>query len=68
MHQTIDISEDHIFQRSPELLYKLLKDHTMSRKKGADRNIFWATSDYEHLGEGFQYADEILPEKITGEY
>ena len=68
MHQTIDISEDHIFQRSPELLKTLLKDHTMSRKKGADRNIFWATSDYEHLGEGFQYADEILPEKITGEY
>lgn len=68
MHQTIDISEDHIFQRSPELLKTLLKDHTMSRKKEQDWNIFWATSDYEHLGEGFQYADTIMPENITGKY
>ena len=68
MHQTIDISEDHIFQRSPELLYKLLKDHTMSRKKGTDQNIFWATSDYEQFGDGFHYTDQILPENITGKY
>ena len=68
MHQSIDISEDHIFQRSPELLKTLLKDHTMSRKKKEDWNIFWATSDYEHLGEGFQYADTIMPENITGKY
>lgn len=40
----------------------------MSSIEGKDRNIFWATSDYEHLGEGFQYADQILPENITGEY
>lgn len=64
----IDIREDDICQRSPELLATLLKDHTMSRKKGMDWNIFWATSDYEHLGEGFGYADQIMPENITGKY
>ncbi|MGN0222423.1 MAG: restriction endonuclease subunit M, partial [Muribaculaceae bacterium] len=66
--EIIDIREDDIRQRSPELLATLLKDHTMSRVKGRDRNIFWATSDYEHLGEGFRYGDQILPENITGEY
>lgn len=64
----IDIREDDILQRSPKLLATLLKDHTMSRVKKVDWNIFWATSDYEHLGEGFKYADQILPENITGEY
>lgn len=64
----IDIIEDDIRHRSPELLSTLLKDHTMSSIEGKDRNIFWATSDYEHLGEGFQYADQILSENITGEY
>ena len=30
-------------------------------------NIFWATSDYEHLGKGYGYHDAILPGLITGE-
>lgn len=64
----IDIKENDIRQRSPELLATLLKDHTMSRKKGTDWNIFWATSDYEQLGDGFKYADQILPQNITGKY
>lgn len=64
----IDIREDDIRQRSPELLATLLKDHTMSREKRRDWNIFWATADYEHLGDGFRYGDQILPENITGEY
>lgn len=64
----IDILEDDIRRRSPELLATLLKDHTMNRLKGVDCNIFWATSDYEHLGDGFRYADQILPENITGRY
>ena len=64
----IDIREDNIRKPSPELLATLLKDHTMSRAKGADWNIFWATSDYEHLGEGFRYADQIMPGNITGKY
>ena len=45
----VDILEDSIFQFSPELLNTLLKDHTTSRDE-MQRNIFWATSDYEHLG------------------
>lgn len=62
----IDILEDSIFRLSPELLNILLKDHTLS-EEGLQRNIFWATSDYEHLGEGYQYRDPILPHLITGE-
>ena len=46
----------------PEVLTQLLRDHT-TRK-----NIFWATHDYESLGAGFDYKDEILPERVTGEY
>lgn len=42
----VDILEDSIFQFSPELLNTLLKDHTTSRDE-MQRNIFWATSDYE---------------------
>lgn len=62
----VDILEDSIFRLSPDLLNTLLKDHTMSRE-GIQRNIFWATSDYESLGEGYQYANPILPHLITGD-
>ena len=51
---------------SSELLSTLLKDHTTSRND-AVCNIFWATSDYEQLGEGYRYHDPILPELITGD-
>ncbi len=62
----IDVSEDNILKKSPELLNALLKDHTTS--KGEEQcNIFWATSDYESLGEGFGYYDQILPKCITGD-
>ena len=44
------------------LLTLLLRDRTTGR------NIFWATHDYEQLGSGYQYADEIRPESITGEH
>ena len=47
----VDILEDSIFRLSPDLLNTLLKDHTTSRE-GVQRNIFWATSDYERHGEG----------------
>ena len=62
----VDILEDSIFRLSPELLNTLLKDHTTS-KEDMQRNIFWATSDYEHLGEGYQYDSPILPCLITGD-
>lgn len=63
----VDILEDRILQRSPELLDTLLKDHTMSKEEDV-RNIFWATSDYEQLGDGFNYDSQILPKFITGSY
>lgn len=68
MKTSIDIQEDDILKRSADLLKTLLRDHTMSRVKGEDWNIFWATSDYKDLGMGFQYEDQIMPENITGKY
>lgn len=62
----MDILEDSIFRLSPELLDTLLKDHTTS-EEGVQRNIFWATSDYEHFGDGYQYGSPILPYLITGD-
>ena len=66
MPETADILENSILQASPGLLSTLLKDHTTSRDDTVC-NIFWATSDYEHLGKGYGYHDPILPELITGE-
>ena len=66
MPETADILENSILQDSPGLLSTLLKDHTTSRGDAVG-NIFWATSDYEHLGKGYGYHDPILPELITGD-
>ncbi len=62
----VDILEDYIYNISPELLTTLLKDHTTSREGEPQRNIFWATSDYEHLGEDYGYHSPILPHLVTG--
>lgn len=61
----IDIQENDIFRRSPELLSSLLKDHTLSTKD-CQVNIFWATNNYANRGDGYQYADKITTEAITG--
>ena len=55
----IDILEDSLPQ---ETLMTLLRDHTTGR------NILWATHDYEILGEGYGYSDEIQLSLITGEH
>ncbi len=55
----VDILENDF---SPEILAGLLRDHTTGR------NILWCTHDYESKGEGYQYADEIRRELITGEH
>ena len=55
----VDILENDF---APEVLEQLLRDHT-TRK-----NIFWATNDYESMGEGYGYNDEIMPERITGTF
>ncbi len=66
MPYEVDIIEDNIYNLSPELLNILLKDHTTSREN-EQHNIFWATSDYEELGAGYEYHSPILPELITGD-
>lgn len=58
----IDIKENDILERSPKLLDKLLEDHTTKE------NIFWATHNYEDMGEGYSYADHITSDHITGEH
>ena len=61
----VDIRENEIFELSPELLTTLLKDHTLS-KETEQVNIFWATDNYAHLGDGYQYRDQITIEALTG--
>lgn len=61
----IDIRENDIFERSPELLSALLKDRTLSTDE-QPVNIFWATNNYADMGVGYQYADQITIESITG--
>lgn len=65
MTTEVDIPEDDIWSRAPELLSILLKDHTLS-SPSEQANIFWATDDYAHLGKGYQYHDPITPPLITG--
>lgn len=80
----VDISEQDILDYDPEVLDKLLIDHTMSAKARSEANdltkvvnIFWATSDYEDsilnedgkvMKDGYRYDDEIKPENITGQF
>ena len=56
-----DILENDIWETYPDAFKQLLRDHT------TESNIFWATRDYESLGDGYGYRDEIVSEKITGE-
>ena len=57
----VDIREDDLRNISEEVLVALLRDHT------TQKNIFWATHDYEELGSEYSYHSPILPELITGE-
>jgi hypothetical protein len=56
----IDILENEIVEQYPDVLEILLRDHT------TQRNIFWATDNYAHLGEDYRFDSEILPKLITG--
>lgn len=62
---TADIKENALAQLAPDLLSALLKDHTRSTPE-EQKNIFWATDDYAHLGAAYAYHAPILPELITG--
>ncbi len=76
----VDISEQELLEKCPEVLRALLKDHTRTayevekakkegRQPAKDQwNIIWGTNNYLSLGEdGFGEEDEITEEKITGE-
>jgi len=60
MPNEIDIIEDDILNKYPQVLDILLYDQTTKQ------NIFWATDNYEHLGKNYQFASPINPELITG--
>ncbi len=62
MNIIVDILEDTLLKKYPEALKVLLRDRTTGK------NIFWATHDYEEMGDGFQYDDEIQSRNITGEH
>lgn len=61
MRTEIDILENEIIEQYPGVLEILLRDHT------TQKNIFWATDNYEHLGPAFGANAQITPELITGE-
>lgn len=57
----IDIKENNLREQYPEVLEGLLRDHT------TQKNIFWATDNYQDQGEDYKYTSSILPELITGD-
>ena len=71
MANEVDIIENNLLADfGQEVFDILLTDHSVTeyKKDGKTHHIFWATHDYEQLGEGYSYFDEIAREKITGEH
>lgn len=60
MDKEIDILENEILEKYPDVLDALLRDHT------TQRNILWATNNYNSLGKSYDYKNEISPASITG--
>lgn len=60
MQNEIDIIEDNILKKYPKVLDTLLLDQTTKQ------NIFWATDNYHHLGDSYQFSSQITTESITG--
>ncbi len=61
MKTGIDILENEILEQYPKVLDIILRDHTTKE------NIFWATNNYDELGNEYKFSSKILPELITGE-
>lgn len=61
MRTGIDILENEIVEQYPDVLEILLRDHT------TQKNIFWATDNYEHLGNAYSFNAQVLPNLIIGE-
>lgn len=71
MTNKVDINEYNLLKGyAQDVLDILLTDRSVTKYKndGSVHHIFWATHDYEYLGEGYTYCDEIMPERITGEH
>lgn len=60
MKTEIDILENEILEKYPQVLDILLQDHT------TQKNIIWATNNYKHLGEQYLENNQIKFELITG--
>jgi len=58
--ELIDVKENNLLSVDYELLSILLKDRT------TNKNIIWATDNYEKLGNGYSFNDLITIEEITG--
>lgn len=56
----VDIREDDILNKYNNVLNTLLLDQTTGK------NIFWATNNYEHLGDDYQFLSQITTKSITG--
>lgn len=61
MQIEIDISENNIIRNYTKVLDILLLDQTTKK------NIFWATDNYEYLGNNFKYFSQINNESITND-
>ena len=58
--QGIDIKENFLKEYDPKSFQILLKDHS------SNKNIIWATSDYECYGKGYEKTSRIYSKLITG--
>jgi hypothetical protein len=61
MQNEIDILENDILEKYPNVLDIILKDQTTKQ------NIIWATDNYKELGENYQFLSQILTSSITAE-
>lgn len=61
MQVDIDILENEFIKKYPNILDILLRDQT------TQKNIFWATDNYQHLGDSYQFNAEISLDLITGD-
>ena len=61
MRTGIDILENEIVEQYSDVLEILMLDRT------TQKYIFWATHNYEHLGQDYRYNAQILPSLITGD-
>lgn len=60
LDERVDVKENIIYNLNPEILGILLIDRT------TNKNIIWATDNYNKYGKGYGIKDKITIEKITG--